>query len=274
MAPGVSVTLLDRCVAFSSRTARPHAFSHATAALLHGMPLPETLESGPLHVMFEPSARATRAMGTIGHSATLRIDDTVALQGIYVTNVERTWCDLASILGFADLVAAGDSLLWHKNPATTRERLRETVAQYPSQRGRVRMRAALEALSDRSRSRPETLVRLALVASHLPNPEPNYGVRLEISGRNIEIDLAYPEYLIGLEYQGDHHRTDRRQWRNDVRRGNDAVDENWSMVYFTGDDLVDLDNVIVRTERRFRMRGWPGPPSIPSAGGSAGSRRR
>ncbi|GGF00497.1 hypothetical protein GCM10011313_24410 [Mycetocola zhadangensis] len=155
-------------------------------------------------------------------------------------------------------MAAGDSLLWHKNPATTKEALRDAVSRYPSQRGRLRMRAALHSLSDRSRSRPESIVRLALVASPLPDPEPNVEVHLKVSERRIEIDLAYPDFKVGLEYQGDHHRHDRRQWRKDIRRGNDAVDDDWSMVYFTGDDLQNLPDVIARTERRLRKRGWTG----------------
>jgi hypothetical protein len=124
------------------------------------------------------------------------------------------------------------------------------------------MRAALESLSDRSRSRPESLVRLALVASHLPDPVPNHSVFLPLSGKRIEIDLAYLDFKVGLEYQGDHHRTDRRQWRRDIRRGNDAVEENWSMIYVAGDDLGNLNDMVARTERRLRARGWNGGRAI------------
>ena len=258
VAPGLEVTLLARCAAFAAGARTPPVFSHITAAHVHGMPLPERFDNAPLHVMCPPSVRSTKAHGTVGHSAALSPMEVVTSAGTRVTTVERTWCDLAAILGFGDLVAAGDSLLWHRNPATTIDRLRDAVSHYPSQRGRFRMRAAVEALSDHSRSRPESLVRLALVASHLPDPVPNLAVSLALSGRTIEIDLAYPDFKVGLEYQGDHHRTDRRQWRRDVRRGNDTVDENWTIIYFTGDDLADLDDVVARTERRLRSRGWQG----------------
>jgi hypothetical protein len=261
-APGVEVRLLERCAAFAASSPRAQVFSHVTAALLHGMPLPERFDNAPLHVMSPASARSTKATGTVGHSASFTSLEVVAVRGIPVTTVERTWCDLAAILGFADLVAAGDSLLWHENPATTIERLRDAVTRYPSQRGRRRMRAALNSLSDHSRSRPESLLRLAIVASPLPDPVPNHAVFLPLSGKRIEIDLAFPDYKVGLEYQGDHHRTDRRQWRSDVRRGNDAVDENWSMIYVTGDDLGNFDDVIARTERRLRARGWNGKRAV------------
>ncbi|SFO04256.1 type IV toxin-antitoxin system AbiEi family antitoxin domain-containing protein [Mycetocola miduiensis] len=256
-APRIDPELIDQCHAFSARMPRGAIFSHVTAARLHGMPLPIEFDDGPLHVMSPAGVRATKARGTVGHCATLGASDVTERQGIRLTTPERTWCDLAAILNFSDLVAAGDSLLWWEQPLTTMERLLEAAQRYPSQRGRSRMQLALGSLSPRSRSRPESIVRLALTASVLPEPVPNFEVYLPLSRREIAIDLAYPKYKVGLEYQGDHHRLDRRQWRRDVRRGNDAVDAGWSMIYFTGDDLVDLPDIVARTERRLRSRGWP-----------------
>jgi hypothetical protein len=254
-APGIRGEHIDRCRAFSLRMPGEHVFSHVTAAAIHGMPLPAALQNGPLHVMSPATVRATKAQGTIGHCAALRPRDVVERYGVRVTSAERTWCDLAALLDLDDLVAAGDLLLWHERPVTTVERLRDAVATYPSQRGRVNLRHALPLLSAHSRSRPESLVRVALIRSHLPDPVPNHEVYLRSIRR--EIDLAYPKYKVGLEYQGDHHRTDVAQWRGDIRRGNDAVDEGWSMIYFTGDDLADLPGILMRTERRLRARGWP-----------------
>lgn len=99
-------------------------------------------------------------------------------------------------------------------------------------------------------------MRVALVASALPDPIPNFEVHLFLSHRSDEIDLAYPRFRVGLEYQGDHHRENRAQWRRDVKRGNDAVDEGWSTIFFTGDDTADMTGVISSVERRLRSRGW------------------
>jgi hypothetical protein len=170
--------------------------------------------------------------------------------------VERTWCDLAALLSIPDLVAAGDYLLCWESPKTTLPRLQDAASRYPSRRGKAALTPALALLSTRSRSRPESLLRVALVTSALPHPSPNFGVHLLLSRRDIEIDLAFPRYKVGLEYQGDHHREDRRQWRRDIKRGNDAVDEGWSMLYFTGDDTDDMAELLTRVERRLRSRGW------------------
>lgn len=256
--PGASDAVEVRCRALASRMLRGQAFSHLTAAFLFGVPLPRSARSPSLHVMSPTPVRAMRATGVTGHQASLVPDEVVRVGGLPVTSPERTWCDLAALLGFADLVAAGDHLLCWKYPRTTIDQLTDAVARYPSQRGRAVLPRALAALSTRSRSRPESLLRVELVASPLPNPVPNFEVHLRLSRRDLEIDLAYPEFKVGLEYQGDHHRTDRGQWRRDIRRGNDAVDDGWSMLYFTGDDTDDLPALLPRVERRLRARGWAG----------------
>jgi hypothetical protein len=257
-AAGIEDGLSTRCRSMATRMLRGQAFSHVTAALLHGIPLPLILErlSYPLHVMSPAPVRALRYRGVIGHEARLAPVEVMLVAGMPVTTVERTWCDLAALLSLPDLVAAGDYLLCWEHPRTTLPRLRDAAACYESQRGRSKLPSALAALSPRSRSRPESLLRVALVASPLPDPVPNFEVHLALSHRNIEIDLAYPKYKVGLEYQGDHHREDRGQWRRDIKRGNDAVDEGWSMLYFTGDDTDELPVLMSRVERRLRSRGW------------------
>ncbi len=254
-APGVEADVIDRCNAFSMRMPRHYVYSHVTAAVMLGIPLPPMLRAGQLHVISPSPARATKALGAIGHSVTLHPSEVIERYGVRITSAERTWCDLAAMLDLPDLVAAGDMLLWREAPVTTIGRLQDAVAQYRSQRGRVQLRRALPLLSSHSRSQPESIVRVALVESALPDPVPNFPVWFGPVRR--EVDLAYPAYRVGLEYQGDHHRTDRAQWRGDIRRGNDAVDAGWSLVYFTGDDLLDLPDVLARTERRLRSRGWP-----------------
>lgn len=250
--------LIERCHAVVPLLGG-RVISHITAALLWGMPLPARAEFDPLHVTSAAPRRATKLAGCAGHSSRLHDDDTTWLNGIPVTTAERTWCDLAALLDLGDLVAAGDSLLSWVAPKTSIENLRAAVGRHPAQAGRSRLRQALELLSDRSQSRPESLIRVAITLSSLPDVVPNHPLRLARSGRDVRLDLAFPRYKVGLEYQGDHHRVDRDQWRRDVGRGNDVADEGWSILYFTGDDLNDIAGLLARVGRRLRDRGWSGP---------------
>lgn len=62
----------------------------------------------------------------------------------------------------------------------------------------------------------ETRLRLAIVQNGLPEPAVNY----VIAGpnRTYHLDLAYPHRRVAIEYDGDHHRTDRDQYRLDLNR--------------------------------------------------------
>jgi len=41
---------------------------------------------------------------------------------------------------------------------------------------------------------------------------------------------------IALEYEGDHHRTDRRQFRRDIRRFEALADMGWLTIRVTAED--------------------------------------
>lgn len=253
----VSVTLELACRAVATRMPSGAAISHRTAALLHGMPLPLAPDAA-IDVTVPTPARAIRRRGVRGHSAVLERGDVTTLSRVPVTSVERTWCDLGALLELPDLVAAADFLLWQEAPHTTTAQLASAVEAYPSRAGRRGLRRALDLSSDNSRSRPESLLRVDLALSNLPTPIPNHKVYLALSRRWVYLDLAFPEQNLELEYHGDQHRTDIRQWRSDVRRANDIGDEGWQTLQFTGDDLADRAGLRRRIERRLRMLGWDG----------------
>ncbi|WP_146188167.1 hypothetical protein [Mycetocola zhujimingii] len=252
-----SLTLELACRAIATRMPPGAALSHRTAALLHGMPLPLSSDAA-IHVTVPSPGRALRRRGVRGHSAVLDAGDVTTLGGLPITTVERTWCDLAAMLNLPDLVAAADFLLWHEAPRTTAAQLASAVDRYPARAGRRMQRRALALTSDHSRSRPESLVRVDLALSGLPTPLANHEVFLPLARRTVYLDLAFPEQKLELEYHGDQHRTDIRQWRTDVRRANDIGDEGWQTLQFTGDDLADLPGLRRRVERRLRMLGWDG----------------
>lgn len=256
---GSPLTIFElRCRALATRMPEGAAFSHGTAAALHQMPVPRLDIDGRLEVTVTAPGRAIRRRGVVGHCSILPPDCVTVVAGVHVTTVERTWCDLATRLPLPDLVAVADFLLWHKAPRTTVARLTAAVEHHPSRPGRSAMRQALTLVSDHSQSRPESLVRVDLALSDLPTPVANLELVLPIARRTVYLDLAYPEYKLELEYHGDQHRSDVRQWRSDVRRSNDIGDEGWQTLQFTGADLADLPGLRRRVERRLRALGWTG----------------
>ena len=74
--------------------------------------------------------------------------------------------------------------------------------------------------------------RLMIVAAGIPEPVVQWEIRSD--GRFIaRVDLAYPELKIAIEYEGDGHRTERAQWRIDIRRQRDLEDEGWIVIRLT-----------------------------------------
>jgi very-short-patch-repair endonuclease len=75
--------------------------------------------------------------------------------------------------------------------------------------------------------------------------------RVRIDGRSYRIDLAYPEVMLAIEYDGwEHHRT-RSAFDRDRARGNRLEILGWTVLRFTSQS-TDLD--IVATVRAVLAR--------------------
>ena len=91
----------------------------------------------------------------------------------------------------------------------------------------------------------ETRARLTLVDAGLPRPVAQFEVR-DPGGRLVgRVDLAYPDHLIAIEYEGDHHR-DRATFRRDIARINALQDLGWPVVRVTADDILLFPAQFVR----------------------------
>jgi very-short-patch-repair endonuclease len=60
--------------------------------------------------------------------------------------------------------------------------------------------------------------------------------------------MAYPEYKIGIEYEGDHHRS-RRAFQHDLRRVNMLRACGWTLLRFAASDVYRGRARVVATVR-------------------------
>jgi hypothetical protein len=239
---------VSRALAFMPRMPERGFYYGLTAAVLHGLPVPARLLTDDLHIGVPAGIRRPEARGVVPHH--IRIDGLdIAVDGeLSLTSVARTWCDLAAVgLTIPQLVAAGDRALWARRPLATRELIVDAAARYDGRRGARRMRDALGLLDGRADSPPESEIRAAIVLAGLPRPDVNAPV--EIAGTTIHPDMSWRRHRTLLEYEGDHHRTDRAQWRYDIRRYDSARRERWHVVRATGDDYRDPRDLISRLRR-------------------------
>lgn len=107
------------------------------------------------------------------------------------------------------------------------------------------LREVLTVAEPLSESPMETRLRLLLVDAGAPNPTAQHDVT-DGRGRFIgRVDLAYPQWRIAIEYEGDHHR-ERSHFRRDIARLNALRDNGWLVLRFTADDVLRHPARIVR----------------------------
>lgn len=238
-APWHAVTLADRCRLLGARLKGGSFFSHSTAALLLGAPLPWRLESSPtIHVSVPASQRAPRGRDVIGHSSSAQ-EPPIEVHGLRVSSPARMWCELGDVLALDDLVAVGDYLIARRSPLATAEELRRALAASSCRRGIRTLQAALPLLSDRSESRPESRLRVLVVCAGLGEPRVNHVVTDHFGEFVARTDLDLPELGVVLEYQGDYHRTSRDQWRADMSRRSRIEATGRRVLEVNADDLAD-----------------------------------
>lgn len=241
--------LASRCRMFAVRLPNEVFFSHATAALLVGAPLPFRLERGQtVHVTVPAPQRAPHATGVTGHSRRVVAGDIRVTGGIRHSSRERLWCELGTVLSVPPLVALGDFLIHHRMPLTTigrlatRMRAGDRIARTP------RLREALALLDERSESPRESILRVMLRDAGLTYPQINREVVEAADGGAIRSDFVFPDERVVVEYQGDYHRG-RNQWRKDMTRRSRLESRGWYVVELNADDLGDPVELVARLRR-------------------------
>jgi hypothetical protein len=253
---GQDLSKLDvLCRAYAEHMHPAHAFSHVTAARLMDLPLPPRLQHDRrLHVSAAAPGRAPQVEGVVGHQ--ISGGSVITHRGLRISGPEFTWTSLASMLSLDDLVAVGDALVSGDYPWTTVDKLRQAIV--PGVRGAANLRSAVSLIRLGVRSRPETHLRLAVVRAGLPEPAVAHPVWVPAFQRRMHPDLSWPQWRVGMEYEGDGHRTDRWQFRHDIRRAEGFVDIGWTLSRFTSDDVYStVSQTLDRIRLRLAAHGWP-----------------
>ena len=169
---------------------------------------------------------------------------------------EHAFAVAARRLNLLDLVTAGDWLV--RRERTTAARLIAYLRGYRGPRVALARRSAA-LVRDRVDSPRETKLRLCLVLAGLPEPEcnPTLGTKDYPIGR---VDLLLEAYKLILEYEGDQHRTDKRQWNTDIYRAEEFSAEGYRVLRVTADHLRRPRALVLRVHAALVKGGYTGPP--------------
>lgn len=237
-------------------------FSHSSAALILGLPLPEALARDALvHVSVpEPGSRPQRA-GVVGHEVRVEDGDIQNWHGLPVTSPVRTFVHLSTQLTLPHLVAVGDYLVAHPTPYANPAELQKAARDHRGRRGARVLGRAVDLVRVGAESPMESILRVLLVEHGLPEPELNASL-FEAGGRFLaRVDLLYRDQRLVIEFEGDQHRTDRRQFVRDLDRIDDLIRDDWRVLRFSSRHVfLTPRSTVARVEDALRERGWSGRP--------------
>lgn len=231
---------------------RARAGSVAVGGVLAGWSAAELLGAscGPadadVEIVRPGGARRSRD-GLVVRDERLDPDEIVHVSGVAVTSPLRTALTLACRPSLLDAVIGLDALA-HRFGFPPRAVVAHSYRRLGA-RGTGRLPRVV-ALSDRLAESPmETRIRFAMHRAGLPAPVLQHPVG------PYTLDLAYPDLLLAIEYDGAGHRTQERAMR-DLRREAYLARAGWEVLRFRAVDVLRYpDRVAARIAAALVRRG-------------------
>ncbi|NYJ06476.1 DUF559 domain-containing protein [Petropleomorpha daqingensis] len=222
------------------------AIGGRSAAVWFGAPFASSAD--PVLVVVPRDCRWKGPRGVQVHRTDLRPDEIwTDDDGVRLTTVRRTAWDIATLDPLMTAVALIDGMLYdaRKNHGELTEAV--LLREFASRRGQWGSRRAqflLPLVDGRAMSPPESRVRVACHLGGLPHPIPQFEVH-EFGVFLGQVDLAWPEAKLIVEYEGAYH-FDELQIVEDDARYEALVAAGWRVIRLSSIDLRDLDAVVER----------------------------
>jgi hypothetical protein len=188
-------------------------------------------EDGPAEVAV-PGGCSLRQPGLRVHRGVLWFDEITTVDGVATTTRARTAYDLARHApSLVEAVVAVDALASTDPTAPGGACIPADVLRlrrrHLGARNSGRLPEVVRLADPLAESPMETRTRLALVLHGLPPPVSQFEVR--DGGHHYYLDLAYPRFRVGVEYDGGEHRDPERA-RRDLERQHHLSLLGWTIV--------------------------------------------
>jgi hypothetical protein len=195
----------------------------------------------PVEVVL-PDARVRTPAGLVVYRDRLAEDERRTYRGVGLTTPVRTAYDLARRCSLAEAVVAVDALAGRFGFAPAE--ILGLARRHRGARRTLRLPEVVALAEPLAASAMESRLRLVLVLGGLPRPAVQYRVPDRRAYVVATVDLAYPEQLIAIEYEGADHFAGHRVAR-DVHRYTRLVDLGWRVYRYTADDVYQRPARIV-----------------------------
>ncbi len=216
------------------------------ASALHGA---QWVDTDATIELVAKSARPQR--GLIVRNETLEADELTAVKRLPVTSVARTAFDLGRHLPRGQALARLDALM-HATPFSC-EDVFVLAKRYRGARGLRRLSEVLPLVDGGAASPRESWLRLLLIDAGLPRPTTQ--IPVNDGWRSVGVlDMGWDEYMVAVEYDGDQHRTDRRQFVKDINRLAKFVELGWIVIRVVAEHRPE--DIIARVYQALASRGY------------------
>jgi len=237
---------LARLTAIRDQLTTSVVVSHASAALLWGLPIVGLPRRPHVTIPYNPSGGPRRDI--VRHVRALPERHATPLLGFTITTLERTVVDCAMALGpRAGLVIADAAL----RLGADRDECRGILATLAGHRGVVAARAVVDLADDGAESAGESIARFVLLRAGLPTPETQ--VRVSTHLGTFWADLGWPAWRLLAEYDGRAKYEAKGSAAAAVieeKRRQDAIEETGNRVLrITKEDVVRPERLVARVLR-------------------------
>ena len=157
-----------------------------------------------------------RPPGIQTHRDRIEEDEIELVGGMAVTSPVRTALDFGCWYPTMTAIAAIDALARATDIKAADVKM--LSLRYGGRRGITRARGALDLFDAGAQSPKESWLRIVLMRAGLPRPQTQIPVEDGVGNVIAYLDMGWEDVKVAVEYDGEQHRNDRRQFTWDIRR--------------------------------------------------------
>jgi hypothetical protein len=222
-------SLRDRAIGAWLASRRRGVVAGVAASALHGAPWVDP--TVPIELV---GAKCAPQVGLIARTERVADDEITRRSGLPVTTRVRTAFDLGRHLDRPEALARLDALMW--NQKFSLDAVLALAERYPRARGLRQLRELLPLVDGGAESPRESTTRLWLHDAGFPRPETQIPVLATSTQPVAWLDMGWRDFMVAVEYDGDHHRKDRKQYVKDIARLRMLEALGWTVIRVIAED--------------------------------------
>jgi hypothetical protein len=244
---GKNLSLHDRTVGAWLWSKRNGVVTGIAASALHGAEWVD--DDIPIELLWNCTRPPS---GIVVRNERVGDDEVVWVGDIPVTTPARTAFDLGRFLKRGQAIARLDALI--RAAPFSVEDVMLLAKRYKGARGVAQLKAALPLVDGGAASPQETRLRLLFIDAGLPKPTTQIPVYDEHGDFVRFLDMGWEDFVVGAEYDGEQHRTNRSQYVKDLRVWPKLARLGWHVVRAIKEDC-DAD-LVRQAWDAMVSRGW------------------